>query len=451
MLEALDAVVVGGGISGLTAALALAKAGRKVALVEASPRFGGCIGSVRTGRYVADMGPQTLVMTQVLRELVADLGLGEQFIAAPPGLKRYVLRKGKLIALPLSPPQFLATPLFSVETKARVIWEPFVSSTQSSDDESISSFVRRRASAELIDTLVTPLVAGVYAGDPEQLSMRSAFPRIADMERTHGSVVRGFLALARASGRPTRLQSGGFVQGNQTLIDMLVARLGASAYRNARVVTLRQRGAGFILECDGLPESKIEAARVILATSAEKAAELVKPLEPGAAEDLYAVESPPVAQVALAYPKASVGVPLDGFGFLACRGEDVRILGAVWNSVVLPARCPDSEVLITAFLGGATDSDIQECNDEEVARIAHRDLSKVMGISQRRPTVVAGFRWANAIPQYTLGHEQRMARIRATIDRVPNLYLAGNFMSGVSVSDCIRLAQAAAARALSHP
>jgi oxygen-dependent protoporphyrinogen oxidase len=278
------------------------------------------------------------------------------------------------------------------------------------------------------------------------------------LERDHGSVVGGFLASssARSPGlsrpvRAPRLQTGGFARGNQTLIDALVARLGASAYSNARVVTLRQRGAGFVLECDGLPESKIEAARVILATSAEKAAELVKPLEPGAAEDLHAVESPPVAQVALAYPKASVGVPLDGFGFLVCRGESVRILGAVWNSVVLRARCPDSEVLITAFLGGATDSDIQECNDEEVARVAHRDLSNVMRISQRRPTVVAGFRWAKAIPQYTLGHEQRIARIRAAIDRVPNLYLAGNFMSGVSVSDCIRLAQAAAAKASSQP
>ena len=459
MLEALDAAVIGGGISGLTAAHALAAAGRSVALVEASRVLGGRIGSVRSGSYVADMGPQTFVMTPALRELVAELGISDRFIAAPPGLKRYVLQRGKLVALPMSPAQLIASPLLSLGAKLSLAREAFIPPAQSNEDESIASFVRRRAGPELLDAIVAPLVSGIYAGDPERLSMRSTFPRTAEFERLHGSVIRGFLARSggftvaarslSAPGAPPRLQSGGFADGNQTLIDALVARLGPSAYTNARVVALRQRGAGFMLECEGLPEGKIEAASVIVATSPERAAELVRHFEPGAAEDMQGIESPPLAQVVLAYPKASIGVPLDGFGFLARRGEDVRVLGAVWNSIVLPGRCPESEVLITVFLGGATDPGIQQCTDEDVATIAHRDLARVMRISRARPTVVAGFRWTNAIPQYTLGHDQRIARIRAAIDRVPNLYLIGNFLTGVSVADCISLARTAATKVAS--
>ena len=448
MLESLDAVVIGGGISGLTAAHALMRAGRSVALLEASSRFGGCIGSVRTGPYLADMGPQTMLRTPPVRDIIADLGLEPQCVPAPAGLKRYIYRRGRLVALPMSPAQFIMSPLVSLGSKLRVLREPFIGRTHANGDESVASFVRRHADGELLEALVAPLVSGVYAGDPELLSMRSAFPRIAELERPYGSVVRGALASARArvgARRATRHQSFGFSSGNQALIDTLVATLNSRTHTNARVTTLRQRGAGFMLECEGLPERKIEAARVVVATSANDAAELVSLLEPGAAEDLRGIEAPPIAQVVLAYAKDSIGVALDGFGFLAGRYESVRILGAVWNSVLLPNRCPQTETLVTAFLGGSTDPAIAQCSDDEVAAIAHRDLVQIMRIGAGRPHVVAGFRWSNGIPQYTLGHEQRIARIRAAIDRVPNLYLLGNFLSGVSVGDCIELAQRSAA------
>lgn len=469
MLEPLDAVVIGGGISGLTAAHALAKAGRRFALLEGSPRFGGCIGSVSSGPYLADMGPQTFQLTPSLRELVADLALDNEFVPAPRDLKRYIFRHGRLMAVPLSPLQFLASPLVSLGAKMRILREPFVRAAPPGDDESIASFVRRRAGDELLDALVEPFVSGVYAGDPERLSIRSAFPAIAELERTHGSVMRGFLArryerrstrakleenstpgLSNERRSPGLLRPGGFVRGNQTLVDALLKTLGRHAYASAHVTALRQRGAFFMLECEGLPEKKVEAEHIILATSAAQAGDLVEPLEPGAAEDLRAIESPPLAQVVLAYPKAAIRVPLDGFGFLACRGEGVRLLGAVWNSTLFPRRCPPGEALMTAFLGGATDLGIAQCSDEEVARFAHRDLERIMRVSHP-PHVVAGFRWSNAIPQYSLGHEQRVARIRAAINRIPNLSLVGNFLSGVSVSDCINLAQATAAKAVSRP
>jgi len=461
MLEDLDAVVIGGGISGLAAAHALAKAGRRFALLEASARFGGCIGSVRSGPYIADMGPQTLVAAAPLRDLMTDLDLGSQFVAAPRGLKRYVFRHGRLVALPLSPVRFLTSPLLTFGAKMRVLREPFIASPPpNDDDESIASFVRRRGGAELLDAVVAPMVAGIFAGDLERLSMRSAFPAIAELERRHGSVVRGYLSRERARKdatvamrrlgppvrSPRRPQSGAFARGNQVLIDALVSRLGRAVYAGARVVALRPRGAGFMLECEGLPEKKIEAASVIVATSTADAAELLAPLEPGAAEDLRAIESPPLAQVVLAYPKASVGVPLDGLGFLAAPNEGTRVLGAVWNSVFMPDRCPEGEALVTAFLGGANDPSTAQCGDEEVASIAHRDLARVMHISQGKPNVVAGFRWSNSIPQYALGHEQRIARIRAAVDRVVNLHLIGNFLAGPGVADCISIAYRATAQ-----
>jgi protoporphyrinogen/coproporphyrinogen III oxidase len=295
--------------------------------------------------------------------------------------------------------------------------------------------------------LVGPIVSGIYAGDPEKLSVRSTMPSLVQFERTSGSVVRGFLGRKRDGAIDvSRSRSGvcGFAGGNQTFVDALSSELAGSGYRGAHVTRIRQRGAGFALECEGLPEKTIEAARVIIATPAAAAAELIAPLEPGAAEDLRTIEHPPIAQVALAYPRSSVGVPLDGFGFLACRNEGVRILGAVWNSVMFHDRCPENELLVTAFLGGVTDPSIADCSDEDVARIAHRDLARVMKITEARPRVVAGFRWANAIPQYALGHEERIARIAATVERIPGLTLTGNYFRGAGVVERIRQAYAAA-------
>ncbi len=364
--ESIDVAVIGGGFSGLVAAHHLKQAGRRVVLLEASPIFGGCAGSVRTGPYVADMGPQSIVATPAVVELVHELGLDDRFQRADgTAKKRYIFRHGRLIPVPTSPAGFLATPLLSSGAKWRLLAEPWIPGRADDADESIASFVTRRGGPELVDAVVGPVISGIYAGDPAKLSARSTMPALTRLEQEHRGVLRGFIVerfIARGRINSTapsaRSAPAGFDGGNATLVDALLESLQGSIYPSARVKRLSQRGAGFALECDGLPERVIEATRVIVATPAGAAADLLAPLEPEAVRELRAIEHPPIAQVVLAFPRANAGVPLDGFGFLACRGEGVRILGAVWNSTLFRGRCPDDEVLLTAFLGGATDPDI---------------------------------------------------------------------------------------------
>lgn len=442
--ESLDVIVIGGGISGLSAAHTLTRRGRRVALVEAAPEFGGSMGTLRTDGYVADRGPQSIVATPELMDLVRGLGLEEKVIRSEPSAKkRYIYRHRRLIEVPMSPAGLIATPLISMGAKLRLLAEPLIKPSVDAADESIASFVARRAGAELVDAVVAPVISGICAGDPARLSVRSTLPALVRFEQEHGSVIGGFLAQRRApsSGSPAaRAETIGFVDGNATLVGALVKSLQGKAYASARVDQIRLRGAGFALDCDGLPERTIEASRVVVATSAGAAAVLLEPLEPAAAAALRAIESPPLAQVVLAYPRSSIGAALDGFGFLACRGEGIRSLGAVWNSVIFQGRCPDDELLLTAFLGGATDPSIAQCSDAELAHIAHDDVARAMSISAK-PNVVAGFRWAAAIPQYTIGHDQRVAAISAAVGRIPGLSLLGNYGKSPRVADCVKQAE----------
>ncbi len=454
--ENVDVAVIGGGISGLTAAYALRKTGHNAVVLEASSGFGGVMGSLRQGPYLVDRGPQSLLPSPQLIELCRDLGVEGQLVQGKTeGAKRYIYRHGALILVPASPAQFISSRLLSAGAKWRLFGEAFVRARTDAADETVASFVGRRAGPEVLDALVTPVLGGIYAGDPAKLSARSTMPALVRFETENGSVLRGVLARKRNvavdSNRPNAVDLGrprgpvSFAGGNATLLEALAHSLFGHAYENARVTRIDQRGAGFTLECQGLPEGKIDAAQVIIATSAPSAAALLEPIEPEAARALREIEYAPIAQVALTYLKANVAAPLDGFGFLACRGEGVRVLGAVWNSVLFPDRAPSDELLCTAFLGGSLDPSITECSDEELARIAHADLAKIMRISDVRPHVLAGFRWNEGIPQYTLGHRGRVERIRTAVDRIPGLRLAGNYLAGVGVSDCLRQALAFAA------
>jgi oxygen-dependent protoporphyrinogen oxidase len=443
--ENVDVAIIGGGISGLTAAHGLRKAGRNAVVLEASSSFGGAVGSVRQGQYLIDRGPQSMVLSPQLTELCRDLGIDGQIVAAKTeGAKRYIYRHGMLNQVPSSPGQLIWSRLLSTGAKWRLFREAFVGARTDSSDESVESFVTRRAGPEVLDALVTPVLGGIYAGDPAKLSARSTIPALVRFEAESGSVVRGVLArrknVAVDFSRPRGPVS--FSGGNATLIDTLAQSLFGHAYANARVTRIAQRGAGFALECPGLPEGEIDASRVVIATSAPSAASLIDPIEPDAARSLREIEYAPIAQVALVYPRSSLAAPLDGFGFLACRGEGVRVLGAVWNSVLFPKRAPSDELLSTAFLGGSLDPGIADLGDEELARIAHADLSRIMNIGNAKPHVVAGFRWSEGIPQYTVGHQERLERIKTAVDRIPGLSLVGNYFAGVGVSDCLRQALA---------
>jgi len=469
VFEPVDLAVVGGGISGLACAFWAKSLGRSVILFESSGKVGGCITSVRAGAYIADGGPQSFLPSEPIAQLVKDAGLDALVLPALESAARpYLYFHRRLVAVPQSPQQMILTPLLSPLAKLRALGEPLVGRSDASD-ESVADFVRRRAGAAVLQNLVGPYVSGIFAGDPNQLSLRSAFPMMAEMEREYGSIIKGALARMRqqranaavanvaaanvaadlqvrsgdqSPGRARR-RSFGFRGGNDVLPRALAQHMGTDVRLNAPVKALWQRGEWMELLVGGNMDSRVVAKNVVVATPAGAAAELLDALEPHASAALRSFEYPTVVQIAFAYPRTAIGVPLDGFGFLVPRTEGLRILGCVWNSAMFADRCPENEVLVTAFLGGATDSLVAEQSDEELARQAHEELRGVMRISDVAPHIVAGFRWQEAIPQYNVGHAQKIGVIRDCLARLPGVRLCGSYLKGPSVTDCIATSRTA--------
>jgi protoporphyrinogen/coproporphyrinogen III oxidase len=452
--EPVDLAVVGGGISGLACAFWAKRRAKSVVLFESSQSVGGCIKTVRSGPYIADGGPQSFLSSESITKLVSEAGL-ESFVlpASPAARTPYLYLDGRLVAVPQSPAQLIGTPLLSPLEKLKLIREPFVRPRMADGDESVADFVRRRIGREVLERAIAPYVAGVFAGDPEKLSIQSAFPAMATLEREHGSLIRGAIALSKgrkaargSSGQSVRRRSFGFRGGNDVLPRGLAQRLGTDIRLNSPVKALWQRGAWMEMLVGGKTDTRVVAKSVILATPATATAELIEALEPTAADELRAIEYPAVAQVVLSYPRTAIGASLDGFGFLTPRSSGLRILGCVWNSAMFQDRCPELETLVTAFLGGATDSSVWSQTDEQLVRQAHEDLRKSLRIREDvAPHVVAGFRWQEAIPQYNIGHAERLKVINACVKRLPQVRLCGSYLNGPSVGDCIATSEAALA------
>ncbi len=463
----LDVAVVGGGISGLTCAFHLKQAGKEVAVFEAQDAPGGCIRSIRAHECIADGGPQSFTLTPELERLIREAGV-EGSVLAPPacGLRPYVFVRGRLIAVPSDPAEMLTTPLLSAHGKLRALADLVLPRRSAGGEETVAAFVRRRAGEEILERVVTPYVGGIFAGDPEALSVEAAFPRLVELERKHGSIIRGALGSRWRRQKPARAgpsvekEGGGhpgmgrrtptvaFRGGNDLLPRALATRLGPAIRLGAKVRALWQRGEWMeaaVEASQGRERQRIVARHIVIATPAAQTAALVESLEPAAAEALRGIPSPPVVQVALAYPREAPGVPLDGFGFLAARTEGVRILGCVWNSAMFADRSPADRVLLTAFLGGALDPAIMDDDDDEIVRTAHRDLMRVLKIRDVAPVVVGGFRWQEAIPQSTRGHAARLATIERCLRGLPQVRLCGNYLGNPSVAACVERAAALAA------
>jgi oxygen-dependent protoporphyrinogen oxidase len=442
--EALDVAIVGAGISGLTCAFECRAAGLRAAVFEADNEPGGCIRTIRRDGFIAEGGPQSLLASQPLTDLCRALGLSSKSLpASASAKKRYIATAQGLVALPTSPFALLSTRLLSTRAKWRLLREPSVASRTSAEDETIGAFVTRRTCREIVDAAVGPYVAGLCAGDPDEISVRAAFPVLAAMEREYGSILR---AVRRRRLTAARAATVSFERGNAVLVESLASSLGDAVRTNSPVDRIASGESGFTLSIGGATPATFRAQKVVLAVPVAAAARLLIGIAPAAARAVSEIPGAPVAQVALAYPRAAIGVPLDGFGFLATRLAPVRLLGAVWNSAVFPNRSGAGDVLVTAFLGGARDTSILELSDEAIAAIAHDDLERVMRIASSKPRVIAGFRWDAGIPQYTLGHDRRVQAIEDGIAQVPGLSVCGNFLRGLSVPDCIRQARSLALR-----
>ena len=449
----------------MVCAHALRKTGIDALLVEASDRLGGSIHSLQRDGYLLELGPQSFSSTPPMRALCAELGIEADLVQAPPHAPRYILVGGALKQVPLSPPAFLTSDLVSARTKWAVARDLFGKSRAPDQDESVAAFVRRKFSAELLDRLVGPFVSGVYAGDPERLSLRSAFPTLHDAEKRKGSVIRGMMAKSGGSPRqrPT-LQS--FRDGTEVIALAIASGLGDRLQLNARVtrVELDAVSTSFQLTIRTPDkEETILADNVIVATPADVAGELLRDVNPSLGSLLGAIEHAPVAVVSLGYRRSDVGHPLAGFGFLVPRSAGLRVLGTVWNSSLFPGRAPDGEVLLTSFVGGATDPGAAALSPKELTSLVDNELApllkicpdKTAGPGEPYPSMFrASFShvtiYPRALPQYNLGHSDRLAAIEGHRTKFPNLWLAGNYLRGPSVGTCVEQSLSVANEILSR-
>lgn len=440
-------IVVGGGVAGLSAALELRERGHEVTVLEREATAGGKVRSERAGAWRVEHGPAGVLEGAPDTEAV----LGRLGLAAIPSAeamrRRFVVREGRLVEVPDSPPKLLTAPALSMGEKWRLAREPFAPAPPPNVDETVAEFARRRLGPHLAAAFVEPFVAGIYAGDYERLSLRSALPKLAELERQHGSLLRGLVALERArrrAGMPrksARLLT--FSGGMGDLPGALGRALGDGLRTGVTVTALVRDGGRLTVRTPGGP---LTADRVVLAVPPAEAAALLAPLDATAADACANIPVAGVAAVCLGYPRAQVPHPLDGFGFLVPRQEGLRLLGVIWMTSTFPAAemSPEGHVLLRCMLGGRTDPEAVTLDERRLVSIARAGLRTLLGIVAE-PAFTHVVRWPQAIAQYEVGHEGRVAAVETRAAAL-GIYPTGAAFRGVGVNDVIREGRAVAAR-----
>ncbi len=445
--------VIGAGITGLTAAYRLHERGFAVRVFERAPQAGGSIRTFRENGYLIEGGPNSLQLgaTEV-RQLIKDLGLEPAMqTASPVAKKRYIVRGGKFLPVPMSPGSFFSTPLFSFRTKCAIFAELLTRARVRTTDLSLAELVRSHFNQELVDYALNPLIAGIYAGDPEKLSVRHAFPALWDAERSHGSLLRGMMAASKAKkarGEPGVAPIVSFQGGLQALPDAIVAKLPAGAVQfDAALETIIPGRPHRLIWKQAGQTCTGEFDLVLLALPAASLAQLTfgslaeRPLA-----ILDGIPQPPVSSLFLGYKREQVGHPLDGFGGLVPAIEHRSVLGVLFSSSMFPDRAPAGHVGLTIFAGGLRQPETARlATDELLARIAP-DLRELVGVNTP-PDFIKHTFWPRAIPQYVLGYERYLEAINRLELSAGGLFIGGNVRDGISLQDCIKSGEKLARKA----
>ena len=442
-------IVLGAGISGLTTAYLLHKDGYDVTILEKNDKVGGSIETVIENGLLFDRGPNSaLETTPLIAQLVDELNLSEQFIYAnKKGNKRYILRNNKLHALAISPLAFIKSKLFSGKAKLRLLKEPFVGKSRDGYYQSIAEFVTRRLGQEFLDYAINPFVAGVYAGNPEDLSVKSAFPKLYALEEEYGGLIVGTIRSIRK--RKKRKEQSkpsakilSFKDGMKVLPEAIANHLGNRVKLNAEVVSIRKTADGnYGVTYNEGEQSLTLLTDIILSTiPAYTAAELFGHFEDGIRKHLNAVYYPPVLVLYLAYNKDDIGQPLDGFGFLIPSKEEKSFLGAIWSSVLFPNRAEDNKASFTLFIGGSRNPGFIYDDEEELIKTVREEFEGLMKI-KGEPVHLAKRFWEKAIPQYTIGYVEHENYFDHFEKDYRGIFLSGNYRGGISVGDCIKNAE----------
>ena len=448
----MSVAIIGGGVAGLAAAYRLLTLGREVTVYEAGPRAGGVVRTERRDGFLAEAGPNSLLSPEPdVRALLEEAGLAaRQIEAGPAARRRYIVRAGRLVALPASPAELLTTRAFSLKGKLAILREPFVPAADPSLQESVAHFVRRRLGSEFLDYAAGPFVGGIYAGDPAALSVRNALPRLHALEQEHGSILRGALARRRALRAAGRSMAGGpgrivsFPAGMGEIPEALAGRLGDRIRTSSAVHGVRRVGGGWSVRVGG---DDVRHDAVVLACPAHAFDSLAVETAGGVRpEGLADIPYAPVAVVVLGFRRDEVVHPLDGFGVLVPAVERRRVLGVLFSSTLFPGRAPDGCVTLTAFVGGARQPELAALDPDALVRLVRQELGELLGAAGelRFRQVV---RWPRAIPQYVVGYDRWLGLMDQIEAANPGLFLAGSYRRGVALPDALRSGLEAASRA----
>ncbi len=468
--------IIGAGITGLTAAFYLKRAGFAVTVFEAGNRTGGVIQSIRKDGFLAEFGPNTILETSPkIAQLVHDAGLESRKLATDPKAEaRFVVRYGRPIEMPGKPLGFFTTPLFTAKAKLAVLSEPFIKPRRDGVEESIGQFVVRRFNQEFLDHAIDALVAGIYAGDPNKLSLPHAFPKLKALEDNYGSMIKGQIFGARdrkKSGEVAKDRAAkfSFDEGLQVLPDTLAAQLGDSLKLNTPVMKLTQTANGWRVtysegrvprvqnfsegdsRSSSLRDVEADFGAVIYCGTAYKLAELQIEGAPSIArqgltathaEQCSALQSlseiyyPPVAAVVLGFRREDVTHPSQGFGMLIPKIEGFKILGTIFSSALFPNRAPAGHITLTSYIGGARYPELALLPPEQLVEAVLADLRPLLGV-RGKPVFTHTRTWPKAIPQYNVGYGKYRNLLNEIEAQSPGLYFAGHYRDGVSLGDSI--------------
>ncbi len=452
--------IIGAGISGLATAFQIEKKLKKsgishtIHLFEREPKIGGKISAVFKDGFRCEGGPNGFLDSKPSTlELCEELGISDKLLrSSDAARKRFIYSQGKLHELPTSPPKFFFSDLLSLKGRIRIIGELWAPGPKEGTDPTIAEFARRRLGEEAHAKLLDPMVAGVFAGDTERLSLESCFPRMAELERDYGSLIKAMFKLAQGSkqkAQSSRLKAQGkkdrggpagpggtltsFREGLSVLPDAIAKRFKGRITCNADLKKIEKTSRGFRLSFSGAKDFECDC--VVVATPACDAASALAPIDDGLTTVLNRFEFAPATVVGLGFDKNSIKRDINGFGFLIPKKENRRILGSLWTSSIFPHRAPEGSVLLRTIVGGARSPELARLPEKEIIALVRDELKAIMGITAE-PTFVQAFKWERAICQYTVGHKVRLQEVDERLAKVPGLYLTGNSYRGIALNDC---------------
>ena len=450
-MSAKRVVIIGGGISGLAAAHRLIELGiqkSQITLIEASDRLGGTIATEHRDGFLIERGPDSFISEKPQGVALAKrLGLESRLIQTNEQFRRsFIVRNGRLRPVPegfqlLAPSRvwpFITTDIFSLAGKLRMAAELLLPRANGSDDESLASFVRRRLGQQALERMAQPMVGGIYTADPETLSLRATLPRFLDMEKNHRSLILAMMRQGQKRGTSGARYSLflSFDRGMEVLVNAL-----ASVVPNVRLNT-RIEELGFdsrTWRIKAASGESFEADAVCLAVPAYVAAKLLENINPQLAKQLNAIKYASTATINFAYPRSAIKHPLNGFGFVVPFIEKRSLLACTFSSVKFSGRAPDDHVLLRAFAGGALQPEMFADPEQKI----EKDLCELLGITGK-PLFTQIAKWERSMPQYEVGHLDRVEKIENATEALPGFALAGNAYRGAGIPDCIKSGEAAA-------